>query len=55
MTDAALQRGPRPRVQRRRVWTTTQSDAVRIVIDVGVGEMLQFLGGGAVQKGGQPD
>ena len=28
MADAALQRGPRPGVQRRRVWTTTQSDAV---------------------------
>ena len=46
--EAAMHGGPGPRVQWGLLWSATQPDAVSVVVDVGVGEVLQVLGGGAV-------
>ena len=53
--EATLQRGPGPWVQRGGMRSTTQPYAAGLGVDVVVGEVLQFLGGGAVQQGCQPD
>jgi hypothetical protein len=37
------------------LWSATQPDAVRPVVDVLVGDTLQVVAGGAVQQRGQPD
>jgi hypothetical protein len=37
------------------MWSVPQPDAVPIMIDVLVCEMPEFLGGGAVQQGGESD
>jgi hypothetical protein len=55
VVETALQCGPGPRVQRGRLRSTAQPDVVVLVVDVGVGEVLEFLGGGAVEQRCQPD
>lgn len=55
MLQASLQRGPGPRVQRCGMRAAAECDGAPFGVDVGVAEVLEFTGGGAVEKGEQPD
>ncbi len=55
VVEAVLQRGPATWVQRSGLWSATQPNPAPVVVDVVVGEVLQFLGSRGVQQGGQPD